>query len=92
MANTHLSKIDKDKAPYQELSSLADKKEPGTSENLTMDITKKCEEAKKNLATLTDFNRIRFVNADGETQILNEEEQKEQLTINRERVDLFCKS
>lgn len=69
-----------------------DKKEDGISKNLTNDSTERCNEAKKNLATLTDFNQIRFVNSKGETQILNEEEQKEQVTINKERVNLYCKS
>ncbi|MDO7086580.1 DUF4124 domain-containing protein [Pseudocolwellia sp. AS88] len=95
MANAQLSNLDRQAKPAQKqekLTTAAKEKEAGVSENLTLDISKKCEEAKKNLATLTDFNRIRFVDADGNTQILNEEEQKEQITINQERVDLYCKS
>ncbi|WP_426360017.1 DUF4124 domain-containing protein [Pseudocolwellia sp. HL-MZ19] len=94
MANTHLSNTDKKDNTPKETKSLVsqpDKKETEASENLTIDTAKKCEEAKKNLATLSDFNRIRFVNADGETQVLDKEAQKEQLVINQERVALFCK-
>ncbi len=95
MANAQLSNLDRQAKPAQKqekLTTAAKEKEADVSENLTLDISKKCEEAKKNLTTLTDFNRIRFVDADGNTQILNKEEQKEQITINQERVDLYCKS
>lgn len=95
MENTKLTNSGKNDKPSKNIdNSLVklDPKEDGISENLTNDTTERCDEAKKNLATLTDFNRIRFVNSKGETQILNEAEQKEQITINKERVNLYCKS
>jgi len=95
MNNTQLTHSkEKDKPSKNVNDSLVklDPKEDGVSENLTNDTTERCNEAKKNLTTLTDFNRIRFVNSKGETQILNEAEQKEQITINKERVNLYCKS
>ncbi|WP_441004309.1 DUF4124 domain-containing protein [Pseudocolwellia agarivorans] len=95
MANAQLSNLDKQAQSVQKqdkLTSASEAKKADVSENLTIDNSKKCEEAKKNLATLTNFNRIRFVDAEGNTQVLNEDEQKEQLTINQERVDLYCKS
>lgn len=69
-----------------------DKKEEKTSKNKLLDTAGKCEEAKNNLATLTDFARVRFVDANGETQILDEEEQAEQITINKKQIEIFCKA
>jgi hypothetical protein len=95
MDNAQTSNSEKDNSATSSTDSLlvnADKKEDSISKSKTSNTAEKCDEARKNLATLTDFNRVRFVNSDGETQILNEEEQKEQILINKERINLYCKS
>jgi len=92
MANEQLSDVDKNTPTTKQATSVQTTNTSSVSENLTVDTEKQCEEAKKNLATLSEFNRVRFLNADGEAQLLNEEEQKEQVIINQKRVDLYCKS
>lgn len=95
MDNTQPSNTEKKKSSTSNTDNLlvnSDKKEDDISKSQINNTAEKCDEAKKNLVTLTDFNRVRFVNSDGETQILNEEEQKEQILINKELVNLYCKS
>lgn len=99
MANTQLSnKNNSSSVPKQSKTTAAvsTNNSDGISDNLTKDksttdYTAKCTEAQKNLATLKDFDRIRFVDENGETQVLNKEQQEEQLTINQERVNIYCK-
>lgn len=62
------------------------------SKKLVSDSSQQCEEAKSNLKTLGEFDRIRFVDKNGETQILDKAEQEEQITINKKIVDTYCKS
>lgn len=56
----------------------------------TIDTSSQCEEAKTNLATLTTFDRIRYTDENGETRILGEEQQKEQIRTNKARIEEFC--
>jgi hypothetical protein len=94
MDNAQSSNSEKNNSATSSTDSLlvnSNKKEDSISKSEINNTSEKCDEARKNLATLTDFNRVRFVNSDGETQILNETEQKEQILINKERVNLYCK-
>jgi hypothetical protein len=99
MANTQLSDKNNDSSTPKSNtpSSVASTNNgDGISDNLTknksaIDYAAKCAEAQKNLTTLKDFDRIRFVDEKGETQVLNKEQQEEQLIINEERVNIYCK-
>jgi len=60
------------------------------SDNDTTNASEQCKEARKNLTTLTEFERIRFIDSNGETQILNKEAQKEQIAINEQLIATYC--
>ncbi|XPF96062.1 DUF4124 domain-containing protein [Colwellia sp. RE-S-Sl-9] len=92
MAKSNIPNIKNNTSPSESnVASLEkDKKEEQTSKNKLLDTAGKCEEAKNNLATLTDFSRVRFVDANGETQILDEEKQAEQIAINKKRIEVYC--
>ncbi|WP_076421096.1 DUF4124 domain-containing protein [Colwellia sp. UCD-KL20] len=92
MANSNIPNI-KNNTPSSPSNADAfeeRKKEDKTPKDKLLDMSKQCEEAKANLATLTDFSRVRFVDANGETQILDEEKQAEQITINKKRIEVYC--
>lgn len=93
MANAHNTSQELE-SPSNEKDVLTSKidDEDEISENLTIDAAGKCNEAKKNLETLTTFDRIRFVDENGETQILDEAAQEEQISINKKRIEIYCKS
>jgi len=59
--------------------------------DVKLDTTDQCKEAKTNLATLTTFDRIRFTDKKGETQILSKEAQEEQVTLSKKLIEEFCK-
>lgn len=59
--------------------------------DVDLDTTDQCKDAKTNLATLTTFDRIRFTDKNGDPQILDKEEQEEQITINKKRIEQYCK-
>jgi len=50
----------------------------------------RCEIARKNLATLQHFGRVRVPNEDGSFHYLTEEEQKERLAETREVIEESC--
>lgn len=94
MAKSNIPNIKNNTAPSQSNSATletGDKADKIPKDKL-LDTDGKCEEAKNNLATLTDFERVRFVDANGETQILDEEEQAEQISINKKQIEIFCKT
>lgn len=73
----------------EENSALA--KEDANTVDVELDTTDQCKDAKTNLATLTTFERIRFTDKNGDTQILNKEQQEEQIAINKKLIEQFCK-
>lgn len=91
MANSNRPNLQKDDIAKPVMPSTAASKN-NISKKLTADTSEQCEEAKKNLETLVGFDRIRFVDANGETQILDKAEQEEQITINKKIIDTYCKS
>jgi len=91
MASTNSSTKEKETS-FTQLKNSDVKKEVQLDNSEPKENTKECEEAKKNLATLKDFDRVRFVDANGETQILDEAKQVEQIKINEEHVKVFCTS
>jgi len=54
--------------------------------------SERCAIAKNNLATLEEFDLIQYKTASGEMKILSAKEKKEQLALNKQQVDLFCKN
>lgn len=92
VANTRLSKDNAESKVDKKSDStaLAKSKKIDTQIKLP-DLTEQCEEAKNNLATLTNFARVRFVDENGETQMLDDEQQKEQISINEKRIEVYCK-
>lgn len=90
MTNTKLKKDNTVKNVLP--STIPFKTEDKTSKKIASNPSERCEEAKKNLQTLGEFHRIRFVDAKGETQILDKAEQEEQITINKNIIDTYCKS
>jgi len=90
MANSRASNFQNDDAVKAVMPSVVAAKEKVTNKT-TNDSTEQCKDAKKNLETLAGFDRIRFVDANGETQILDKAEQEEQITINKKIVDTYCK-
>lgn len=91
MANSSRPNLQKNNIAKPIIPSTVTSKN-NVSKKLTADSSEQCEEAKKNLETLVGFDRIRFVDANGETQILDKAEQEEQITINRKIIDTYCKS
>ncbi len=71
-----------------ELTINNDKGENNVSENKTA----RCLTAKKNLATLEKFELIQYKTDSGERKLLTAKEKKDQLTLNKQQVDLFCKN
>mgnify|MGYP000173501831 CR=1 FL=1 len=96
MASANSSTTERDTSSSQlnnpEVKKPGVKKEVQVDNNRPKENDKECEEAKKNLATLKDFDRVRFVDANGETQILDEAKQAEQIKINEEHIKAFCTS
>ncbi len=78
------------KRPLDNVSTDVSKVENDNIKLPTVDTSSQCEEAKTNLATLTTFDRIRYTDENGETKILGEEQQKEQIITNKSRVKEYC--
>ena len=72
-------------------SELPDEENNDEIEVVVIDTSSQCEEAKTNLSTLTTFERIRYTDKDGETKILDKEQQEEQIKNNKARIKEFCK-
>jgi hypothetical protein len=53
--------------------------------------SERCAIAKNNLATLEKFDLIQYKTATGDMKILSAKEKKDQLELNKQQVDLFCK-
>ena len=80
--------------PKKPLGSVSNDVSKVKSDNVklpTVDTSSQCEEAKTNLKTLTTFDRIRYTDENGETKILGEEQQKEQIITNKSRIKEYCK-
>ncbi len=71
-----------------ELTISNDKEENIVSENKTA----RCLTAKNNLATLEKFELIQYKTDSGERKLLTAKEKKDQLVLNKQQVDLFCKN
>lgn len=77
-----------DSSQLGELTISNNKKENNVSENKTA----RCLTAKNNLATLEKFELIQYKTDSGERKLLTAKEKKDQLTLNKQQVDLFCKN
>jgi len=64
--------------------------EQASTEGLSADALKKCNEAKANVRTLSDFDNIQYTDSEGVTKILNAEEKRQQLEISKKQVEVYC--
>ena len=51
---------------------------------------KKCNDAKANVRTLTDFENIQYTETNGETRTLSAKEKQQQLEISKKEVEVYC--
>jgi hypothetical protein len=56
----------------------------------SLNMSKKCQDATKNLAMLKAFENIQYTDEFGKNQILNKQEKKLQLEINQKRTEVYC--
>jgi len=71
---------DKEVPPEQDIADI-----PSTN-----DTSKKCKEAKENLAMLKAFENVQYTDENGKNQVLNKKEKKLQLEINQKRAEAYC--
>jgi hypothetical protein len=67
-----------------------DKSEANTPS--TINMSEQCKEAKENLSMLLGFDKVQYTNDKGIKQLLNEQEKKQQLEINKKRTEVYCTS
>jgi len=77
------------------VSPTSSDKEVSSEQNDTdipssIDTSKKCKEAKENLAMLKAFENVQYTDENGKNQILNKKEKKLQLEINQKRAEAYC--
>ncbi len=65
-------------------------KDPGLDRPPTIDVTKKCKEARENVSMLTAFDKVQYTDEDGTKQVLTGKEKQQQLEINQKRTEVYC--
>ena len=50
----------------------------------------RCQVAKDNLKIITEYKQVQYVNEQGVTKILTDEQKNEQLAKNQKEVELYC--
>jgi len=53
-------------------------------------ITQNCKAAQLNLKMLNSFKQVLTTDADGNNRLLTDKEKKEQVTLSKKHVDLYC--
>ena len=56
----------------------------------TIDVTKKCKEARENVGMLTAFDKVQYTDDEGNKQVLTGNEKHQQLEINKKRIEVYC--
>jgi len=64
--------------------------EQASTDGLSAASLEKCNEAKANVRTLSDFEKIQYTDSDGITKVLNAEEKRQQLEISKKQVEVYC--
>ncbi len=72
-------------------SALAVEKAQEQARTKSEDYNEKCETAKSNLSTLTEFQKVQYTDRHGEVQVLSDDEKELQLGINTKQVEVYCK-
>ena len=81
--------IDKEntaKLPQADISDNANEVEPKEDS----EIKDKCNSARENLATLQNFDKIKYKDEKGNIKVLGDIEKEQQLTMNKKQAEVFC--
>ena len=72
-------------------STLTNNETSPTNQSLVAQkMAERCEEAKQNIKTLTNFDDIQYTDEDGNTTLLSEEDKKQQLALSQRQVEVYC--
>lgn len=72
-------------------STLTNNETAPTNQSLVAQkMAERCEEAKQNIKTLTNFDDIQYTDEDGNTTLLSEEDKKQQLALSQRQVEVYC--
>ncbi|MBO9490297.1 DUF4124 domain-containing protein [Endozoicomonas sp. G2_1] len=63
---------------------------PANQSLVAQKMAERCEEAKQNIKTLTNFDDIQYTDEDGNTTLLSEEDKKQQLALSQRQVEVYC--
>lgn len=75
-------------APLQEKVKKDD--QIASNNQLTSSTHIKCQNAKANLRTLQEFQKVEFTDADGKSKVLSNTERLQKLQMNEKEVDIYC--
>lgn len=53
---------------------------------------KNCKAAKLNIKMLNSFKKVLYTDTEGKSRVLSPEEKKEQLSLSKKHIDLYCES
>lgn len=53
-------------------------------------IQARCQEAKANIKTLTEFSNVQFTDKDGKVKVLTDDEKQQQLALSQKQVEVYC--
>lgn len=69
------------------LNALSKKRETLTQSDASKSI---CEQAKNNVTTLRNYDKIQYTDENGEIKVLSDLEKEQQLAINEKQVEVYC--
>ncbi|MEW6991429.1 hypothetical protein AADZ91_12135 [Colwelliaceae bacterium 6441] len=80
------------KQPQKENRATSPEKTQPAPKSIPPVLNDKCEAAKTNVKTLTDFDNVQYTDSQGVVQMLSKKEKAQQLEINKKQVEVFCDS
>lgn len=90
---TEITMVEALKAKAKEVKAV--EQEPAPQKVVQSNVVKdrysvKCEEAKSNVQTLVNFDKIQTTDDKGNVRFLTKEDKEKQLELSRKQVDLYC--
>jgi hypothetical protein len=62
----------------------------GKQQDIVVSLSEQCQTAKANLITLTSFDKVQYIDQNGETKILSADEKTRQIALNKKQIAIYC--